>query len=160
VLEIPAGRGYDEGESQRKGVGAMIKLGCGGTLVLLVAAAGAVAVYKPEWLPPGIGYRPLPVEISAREATIGASHVLILENVGEVTLKDVTIICSRKPVDTTMESDNERTTVEVTKEKTFTEEAWPPGRTIQIGWMEGWGLKKGDTVRVKTKGFRTKYFEF
>jgi hypothetical protein len=134
----------------------MFKIGCGGMVVLLIVAAVAVAIYKPEWLPSGVGYRTIPVEISERDTLLGLSHEVVVKNVGEETLKDVEIIWTRKPVDREEESGDERTITQVTKEKKFVAKSVPPGKSATVSWSPA----KGDTIRVAAPGYLAKSIEF
>ena len=110
-------------------------------LAVLAAIAVAVFIFAPERLPSGIGLVPVPMEVRTRPSLAGEGQVAIISNPTGKTLHNVLLFCRNS-------STNE--------EKTYLEETWVPGKSIEIGWVEGWRFLSGETLTISASGYASK----
>jgi len=101
-----------------------------GFLTLFVVVVGA-GVYKFAKMPE------MPVTHKEIPSLLGKGDVLILKSYHSEEL----------PVQVLFSNEQE------TKKKTINK-LLKPKKQIMIGWLEGWRLEKGDTVTLKSKGFK------
>ena len=114
-------------------------------LAVFLAIALAVLVFAPERLPSGIGVTPTPIEVTQRPSFFGQGQVAMFRNPTATTLYKVKIVLI----------DAKGNFV-----KAGERETWPPGETLQLGWLEGWQIQAGSVVRISAAGHYARSWEY
>ena len=107
-------------------------------LAVLAAIVVAVFIFAPDRLPSGIGLLPVPINVSTRSSLIGEGQVATISNPTGKTLYNVRLVCRNTAYN---------------QKKVYFEEIWPPGKSIEIGWMEGWRFEPGETLTITASGY-------
>lgn len=106
-------------------------------LAVFLAIALSVLVFAPERLPSGIGVTATPIEASQRPSIFGQGQVAVFNNPTATTLYNVKIVLL--DANSNVVKGGQR-------------EVWPPGEAMQLGWIEGWTINKGSTIRISASG--------
>jgi len=109
-----------------------------------IAVVLALFIFIPERLPvpAGIGIRRCPLDIEARKGLVGM--VAVITNRTSRTLRNVKIVFTAADPD------------EAVPKRQYFQEKWPPGKTIELGWLEGWIWESAEELTVSASGFRSK----
>ena len=130
---------YGRGLIQSSGIGRRRQMKAFGVfLAVLAAIAVAVFIFAPDRLPSGIGLLPVPIKVSTRSSLIGEGQVATISNPTGKTLRNVRLVCRNTAVN---------------QKKEYFEETWPPGKSIEIGWLEGWRFEPGETLTISASGY-------
>lgn len=84
---------------------------------------------------------PVPVRIEMRRSAVGRGLVAMFTNTSAMQLS--VLMATRNP------------TTEVVKEKSF---QVPPGRKVEVGYLEGVQFASGDQVRLRSAGFEELHY--
>ena len=106
-------------------------------LAVFLAIALSVLIFAPERLPPGIGVTATPIEASQRPSFFGQGQVAVFRNPTPKTLHNVKIVLL----------DSAGNVV-----KGGQREVWAPGTSMELGWLEGWHISEGTTIRISASG--------
>jgi len=106
-------------------------------LAVFFAIALSVLIFAPERLPPGIGVTATAIEVSERPSFFGQGQVVVFRNPTAKTLHNVKIILLDS-VGNVVKGDQR--------------EIWAPGKYMELGWLEGWHISEGATIRISASG--------
>ena len=109
------------------------------------AIAIAVFIFAPERLPSGVGVTPVPIEAYIRPSIFGQGKVVGLKNPIGKTLHNVKVKLSK---------------TDGTIIKSAMREQWPPGKSMELGWLEGWEINKGTRLKASASGYFSKTWEY
>ncbi|MEO1851320.1 MAG: hypothetical protein ABGX71_12215 [Methyloprofundus sp.] len=112
---------------------------------IFAAITAAVFIFAPDRLPSGVGITPVPIEAYARPSIFGQGQVAGLKNSTGKTLHNVKI--------SLFEADGKMI-------KGAVREQWPPGESMELGWLEGWKINKGTRLKASASGYFPKSWQY
>ncbi|HIM58386.1 MAG TPA: hypothetical protein EYJ00_03575 [Gammaproteobacteria bacterium] len=112
---------------------------------ILSAITIAVFIFAPERLPSGVGITPVPIEAYARPSIFAQGQVAGLKNLTGKTLHNVKISLFNPNGEII---------------KGAMREQWPPGESMELGWLEGWEINKGTRLKASASGYFSKTWQY
>jgi len=114
-------------------------------LAVFLAIALSVLIFAPERLPSGIGVTATPIEAGQRASIFGQGQVAIFRNPTANTLHNVKVVLQDANGNLIMGKQRE---------------AWGPGESIELGWLEGWTINSGTLIRISASGHYPKTWQY